>query len=104
MREHRLILFLAILLALAACSTTTKRLDADKDITADSGELTRGELEKAADNLAQKVGAYMAANKPAAGVFVAFLPTKNDTSDQLPVNIFDNRIVDKLLAAKIYAF
>ena len=71
-------------------------------MTADSGELTRGEMEKAAATLAQKVAAHFTANKPAKGIFVAFLPTKNDTSDQLPVNVFDNRVVGDLLAAKIY--
>lgn len=87
---------------LAACTTTTKRLDASEDMAADSGELTRGELEKAAQGMAEKVGVHFAANKPAGGIFVAFLPTKNDTSDQLPVNVFDNRVVGDLLAAKIY--
>jgi len=85
-----------------ACSSTTKRLDVDKDMLADSGELTRQELENAADNLAKKVATHFTAHKPKEGIFVAFLPTKNDTSDQLPVQVFDNRLVDGLLGAKIY--
>jgi len=91
-----------VLVFVTACTTTTKRLDATEDLAADSGELTRGELERAAGSLSQKVVAHFTANKPAKGIFVAFLPTKNDTSDQLPVNVFDNKVVGDLLAAKIY--
>jgi PBP1b-binding outer membrane lipoprotein LpoB len=87
---------------LAACSSTTKRLDSNVDMTADSGELTRAELEKAAQSMAQKVQAHFLSNRPADGIFVAFLPTKNETSEQLPVNVFDNRVVNDLLSAKIY--
>ncbi len=90
------------LCAASACSSTTKRLDAGEDMAADSGELTRGELEKAAQAMAQKVQAHFQTNRPAEGIFVAFLPTKNDTSEQLPVNVFDNRVVADLLAGKIY--
>lgn len=95
-------ILLAFSFVLVACSSTTKRLNANDDLTADSGELTRGELEKAAEKLSQKVKLHFDANKPAEGIFVAFLPTKNDTSDQLPVQVFDNRLVGNLLAAKIY--
>ncbi|MBS0618339.1 MAG: penicillin-binding protein activator LpoB [Spirochaetes bacterium] len=96
------LILLAFSLVFVACSSTTKRLNASDDLTADSGELTRGELEKAAEKLSQKVKLHFDANKPAEGIFVAFLPTKNDTSDQLPVQVFDNRLVGNLLAAKIY--
>ena len=99
---HQSFISALAVICLMGCATTTKRLDANEDMTADSGELTRGELEKAAHNMAQKVAAHFAANKPPGGIFVAFLPTKNDTSDQLPVNVFDNRVVGDLLAAKIY--
>lgn len=102
MRTIPSLLIACAALAVGGCSSTTKRLDAGEDITADSGELTRTELDKAAQGLAVKVKAHFEANKPAEGIFVAFLPTKNDTSDQLPVNVFDNRIVGDLLAAKIY--
>lgn len=84
------------------CTSTTKRLDSGTDMLADSGELTRGELEKAAGALAEKVRLHFTSNVPPDGLFVAFLPTKNDTSDQLPVNVFDNRVVGDLLTAKIY--
>lgn|GEM_PF-1032882 len=94
-------LFLICSIAVA-CTSTTKRLDAGQDMLADSGELTRGELEKAAGALAEKVRLHFAAHVPPDGLFVAFLPTKNDTSDQLPVNVFDNRVVGDLLSAKIY--
>lgn len=93
---------LALFLALPGCASTTRRLDASEDIAADSGELTRGELEKAAQSLAQKVKLHFDAHRPPEGIFVAFLPTKNETSEQLPVNVFDNRIVGDLLGAKIY--
>lgn len=87
---------------MTACASTTKRLDSGEEMLADSGELTRGELEKAAVAMAAKVKAHFDKNIPPDGLFVAFLPTKNDTSDQLPVNLFDNRVVGDLLAAKIY--
>jgi hypothetical protein len=102
MRNLMLFCLIVGLLAVAGCSSTTKRLDASEDITADSGELTRGELEKAAQVLAQKVKLHFEAHRPAEGIFVAFLPSKNETSEQLPLNVFDNRMVSELLAAKIY--
>lgn len=102
---HRVSLVIPLIfsfLLAAACASTTKRLDSGEEMLADSGELTRGELEKAAVAMAGKVKAHFDKNIPPDGLFVAFLPTKNDTSDQLPVNIFDNRVVGDLLAAKIY--
>lgn len=94
--------FYSVLALATGCASTTKRLDSNEDMAADSGELTRGEMERAAGVLAQKVADHFAANKPAGGIFVAFLPTKNDTSDQLPVNVFDNKVVGDLLKARIY--
>jgi hypothetical protein len=102
MKVLRTFALFSLLVFATGCASTTKRLDASEDMAADSGELTRGELERAAGVLAQKVADHFAANKPPGGIFVAFLPTKNDTSDQLPVNVFDNRVVGDLLKAKIY--
>lgn len=102
MNKHLRALPLIGLALLADCSSTTKRLDSSVDMTADSGELTRAELEKAAQSMAQKVQAHFLSNRPADGIFVAFLPTINETSEQLPVNVFDNRVVNDLLSGKIY--
>lgn len=102
MRTTNLVLCAAALLVSFHCASTTKRLDANEDLTADSGELTRGELEKAAQVLAQKVKAHFDTHRSPEGIFVAFLPTKNETSEQLPVTVFDNRMVSELLNAKIY--
>ena len=96
------IFLLALLFTNFACQTTTKRLDADSDMLADSGELTRHELEKAAQNLAAKVKDHYTKNPQPQGIFVALLPTKNDTSDQLPVSVYDSKLVSELLKAQIY--
>lgn len=101
-RNSLLIPLVLTCIVMTACASTTKRLDSGEEMLADSGELTRGELEKAAVAMAAKVKAHFDKNIPPDGLFVAFLPTKNDTSDQLPVNLFDNRVVGDLLAAKIY--
>jgi hypothetical protein len=102
MRISPLAIYVLLLTAAYSCTTTTKRLDSTEDMTADSGELTRGELEKAAQSMAQKVKLHFDSNRPADGIFVALLATKNDTSDQLPVEVFDYRVVGDLLSAKIY--
>jgi hypothetical protein len=89
------------LIFLATCSSGTQRIDSDKDITSDSGGLTRMELEKAAVRIAQKISVYFKKNPAPKGVFVALLATKNETSEQIPVEIFDDALVKELLRNKI---
>lgn len=95
------VLFCAIV-GFVGCASTTKRLDSGEDITADSGELTRTEMEKAASAFVKKLKVHFDSDRPKDGIFVAFLPTKNDTSEELPVSVFDSRMAADLLAAKIY--
>lgn len=68
---------------------------------ADTGGLTRIEMEKAAERIALKI-ANAFKNRPSSGVFVAILRTKNDTSEQIPTEIFENALVKNLLANKIF--
>lgn len=96
------VVLIGLFVALAGCTSTTKRLDAGADITADSGELTRTEMEKAASQFVKKLKTHFDEERPKDGIFVAFLPTKNDTSEELPVSVYDNKMAAELLAAKIY--
>jgi len=86
----------------SGCASTGKRLDANKDIVADSGELTRIELERSAERLAKDIGAHFKKNPNKNGVFVALLPTKNNTSEQLSTDVFDNNLVGALRKNGVY--
>ncbi|MBN1899153.1 MAG: penicillin-binding protein activator LpoB [Spirochaetes bacterium] len=97
--KHSILILLTVvvaLFALSSCASSPKRLDANKDIVADTGELTRWELEKAAVRLGQSIGAYFKKHPEKEGVFVALLPTKNETSEQIAVKVFDNNLVAEL--------
>lgn len=67
----------------------------------DTGGLTRVEMEKAAERIASKISTAFQ-NRPSTGVFVAILRTKNDTSEQIPTEIFENALVKNLLLNKIF--
>jgi hypothetical protein len=69
---------------------------------ADTGGLTRVELEKAAEKISQKIISNFKINKPKEGVFVAILRTKNDTSEQIPTEVFENALVKNLMLGKIF--
>jgi len=84
------------------CASTAKRLDTEKDLVADTGELTSSELQKAAVLLAKKIVDYFKKHPSKDGIFVALLPTKNDTSDQLPVKDFDNTLVNELRKGDVF--
>ncbi len=90
-----LIMFVAFL-SFSGCASSPKRLDANEDIVADSGELTRYELEKSAKRLASDIGKHFKKNPNPDGVFVALLPTKNNTSEQISTDVFDNNLVHEL--------
>ncbi|MDX1957357.1 MAG: penicillin-binding protein activator LpoB [Leptospiraceae bacterium] len=69
---------------------------------ADSGGLTRIEMEQAAFKIAGKIAEHFKANPNKNGIFVALLATKNETSEQFPVELFDDALVRQLILNKIY--
>lgn len=102
-RSLSIIFILAISIVIfTGCSSTPKRLDKDEDLVADSGELTRWELEKAAKRMAKDIGKHFKKNPVKDGIFVALLPTKNDTSEQIATDMFDNNLVGELRKNKVF--
>jgi hypothetical protein len=96
-------LFVFILLfSIVSCASGAKRLDSDTDMVSDSGGLTRKEMEEAAFLIARKINVYFQKKPSSNGVFVALTPTKNETSEQLPTDVFDNELIKQLLKNKIY--
>ena len=96
------IIVLISFLFFTGCSSTPKRLDTEKDMMADSGELTSAELEKSAENLAKLIVEHFKTHPVKEGVFVALLPTKNDTSEQIPTKVFDNTLVNELRKGDVF--
>ncbi len=90
------------LICFAGCASTPKRLDTEKEMMADTGELTSDELEKSAKSLAEKIIEYFKSHPHEEGVFVALLPTKNDTSEQIPTKVFDNTLVNELRKGDVF--
>jgi hypothetical protein len=95
------IIGLVTVLTFISCSSTPKKLDADKEIISDQGELTRQEME----NTAKEMGVYIAhqiQNDLGAGkVYLAFLPTKNDTTEEIAVDLYDQSMVSTLISRKV---
>ena len=77
-------------------------MDLDKDLVSDSGGITDQELERAAKAFAVKVNEYFQQNPNPDGIFVAFYPTKNDTSEQIPTDFFDGPFIRDMLKNKIF--
>lgn len=94
---------LGLFLFFMSCASTPKRLDIGKDMVADSGELTLAELENTANKLAKQISDYFKQNPQPDGIFVALLPTKNETSEMIPVNVFDNTLLNELRKNGIFA-
>ncbi|HBE01247.1 MAG: hypothetical protein A2096_04475 [Spirochaetes bacterium GWF1_41_5] len=90
------ILLPVFILLITGCATGARQLDTSKQMSSDTGELTRSELESAAGKFAGAVKAHFQAHPEANGIFVALLPTRNDTSEQIPVEVLDNALVDSL--------
>ncbi len=90
------------ILFILGCSSGAKRLDNNADYVADSGGLTSQELVRAAEKLADEIGVFFKENPQEAGVFVAHFPTRNDTSEQIQTELFDNAFVSKLIKNKVY--
>jgi hypothetical protein len=96
-----MVLFLFSMMAFS-CSSGAKRLSLDKDLVSDTGGLTRQELEKAAKRFGDDIGKYFQENPREDGIFVAHFPTKNNTTEQIPTEFFDNSFVSQLLRNKIF--
>jgi hypothetical protein len=96
------LLLAVIIISLSHCESGPKRLSAATDLVADTGGLTRTEMEEAASKFAEAISLHFQKNPLPQGVFVALLPTKNDTSEELPTRVFDNSLVDALRKKKIY--
>lgn len=85
-----------------SCATGAKRLDLNMDLVSDSGGLTRQELEKAAIRFGTEIGTYFKENPREEGVFVAHFPTKNNTTEQIATEFFDNTFVSSLIKNQIF--
>ena len=83
------------------CASGATREDADKDLVSDSGGLTRQELEIAAIKIGKDVIVHFKKNPNSKGVALAILQTKNDTSEQIPTEVFENALVATMLSGKI---
>ncbi|MDZ4728171.1 MAG: penicillin-binding protein activator LpoB [Leptospira sp.] len=99
---NRVFGYILTIVFLISCSSGAKRLDDKTDFVADSGGLTSQELVRAAEKLADEIGVFFKENPSEVGVFVAHYPTRNDTSEQIQTELFDNAFVSKLIKNKIY--
>ncbi len=84
-----------------SCASGAVRVDENKDIVSDSGGLTRQELEMAADKIGKDIIVNFKKNPNPKGVALAILQTKNDTSEQIPTEVFENTLVATILSGKI---
>jgi hypothetical protein len=99
----RIFLFLTLSLFLFQdCASGGKRLDENEDIVSDSGGLTRQELERAADKIGKDIIVHFKKNPNPKGIALAILQTKNDTSEQIPTDVFENALVATTLSGKIF--
>ncbi len=99
--------FLAVLAAVIlqntlSCASGAERVDLKQDLVSDSGGLSRAELEQAASEAAGKIALYFKENPMPDGIFVAHLPTKNETSEMIPTEFFDSKFVSELLKKGIF--
>ena len=83
---------MACVFTILSC-TSTQRMDEKKEILSDTGELTRSELQKAAKIMAKSLSAYKESGKLKKEILIALLPTKNETTELLPVTVFDNKMM-----------
>lgn len=97
-----LMVFSLFVLTLSSCASNAKYLDLTSELVSDSGGLTSQELDKSAVRFGNEVGKYFQENPRPDGIFVAHLPTRNNTSEIIPVKDFDNRFVSTLIKNKIF--
>lgn len=78
-----------------------KELDSNIKMLKDSGGLTQFELIKAADKIGKDIIVHFRKNPNPNGVALAILQTKNDTSEQISTDVFEEALVKTLLIGKI---
>jgi len=95
------IIILLILVTFSGCVSTTAGRSGG---AADTGVLTRSEMESAAQEISTEIGITFRnrGNGSIINVFVALLPTKNDTSEMIDTDIFDYALVDELRSEGIF--
>ncbi len=86
---------------LVSCSSGAKKLDPLSEMLKDSGGLSQFELIKAADKIGKDIIVHFKKNPNPNGVALAILQTKNDTSEQLATDVFEETLVKTLLIGKI---
>ena len=96
-----LLLTTMLFLILVQCKSV-QVMDSSKRYLADSGELTRQELEGPAKRFSDSIAEHFSKKNLPNGIFVALLPTKNDTSEEIPIKVFDSFFVDGLRKKGIY--
>lgn len=90
------ILVLLIISFSGSCSSSAERMDSNEDIVSDSGTLTRQELETSAKKMSHAIGLYLEKARKGKKTYVALLDAKNDTSEILPLNAYDNQFMEEL--------
>lgn len=90
------------ILWIVSCSSGAKRMNADKDLLSDTGGLTRTEMERAAEEFAIKITTFLKKNPREEGVFLTLRPTKNETSEQIPTDVFNRALERHLLERKVF--
>lgn len=102
MKWLKWIAILSTLLFLVSCASSPRKLDANKEIISDQGELTRQELEKAAKTMARDMSIAVKKKMNSQETYIAFLPTRNDTTEEIAVETFDQSMVSALLQNSIH--
>ena len=99
----KIILAGAVLMLIMSCKST-KYVNKDEQMLANSGMITRQEMEKTAEDFANAVAAHYKAKQGGTitDVFVALLPTVNDTSEEVQTAVYDDALVSALRKQGIY--
>jgi hypothetical protein len=92
-------LFLVLLL-FNQCASSSSYVQPD-GLLKDSGGLTKTELLRAANKIGGDIIVHFKKNPNPNGVAVAILSTKNDTTEQISTDVFEEALVATLLAGKI---
>lgn len=95
------ILILGISIFMFSCSSTPKKIDTSKELISDQGELTRQELENTAGSMATQIAYHIKSNMNPQETYVAFLPTINDTTEEISIDSYDQNMVQILLKQNI---
>lgn len=101
MNFSKILSFLSLLWVIS-CASGAERLDLTTDLVSDSGGLTSQELGKAALRFGDEIGAYFKENPREEGIFLAHFPTRNNTTEQIATEFFDNTFISQLIKNKIY--